>query len=225
VEDSLRILLVDDSATARAQLAQLLTELGHEPQAMASAREAAEAVSSGEIAPDVVICDLVMPDMDGLELLAEMRRHDQDTPFILVTAYASLESAVEALRLGADDYLHRPVERHILAHRLATVLDRRALAQAREKAQKLEAALATAGAAAHELNQPLAAIMASAELIGVQDDAVRIKTLAGLVQEQAKRLGKVTHRLTNLVRYETMPYVGDDHIVDLEASSRPDDEP
>ena len=216
---NLKILVVDDSETARHYFCQMLRELGHQPQAVTSAAEALSQLRQEHF--DMVLCDLVIPDMDGLGLLKLLRRQGVDLPFLLITSYGSLSTAVEAVRSGADDYILRPVDSSLLAHRLQAVLERSTASQERARRHNLEGALATAGAAAHEMNQPLMAIMASAELMQLSDDPQRLRELADVVVEQADRLGQVTRRLVKLVRFQTKTYVGDRVILDLEASSDP----
>lgn len=213
----LKIMVVDDSATARHYFCGLVEELGHQAEGVTSGPEALDKLAQGSY--DLILCDLVMPGMDGLDLLRTIRQQGKDLPFLLVTSYGSLATAVQAVRLGADDYIIRPLDAGLLAHRLQAVRERYQAAQEKRLRQDLQAALATAGAAAHELNQPLMAIMAAAELIGMNDDPQHLKELAAIVVEQSQRLGEVTNRLVNLVRFETKRYVGDQVILDLQASA------
>ncbi|MFZ5587844.1 MAG: response regulator [Thermodesulfobacteriota bacterium] len=213
----LKIMVVDDSATARHYFCGLLEELGHQAEGVTSGPEALDRLVQGSY--DLILCDLVMPGMDGLDLLRTIRQQGKDLPFLLVTSYGSLATAVQAVRLGADDYIIRPLDAGLLAHRLQAVRERYQATQEKRLRQDLQAALATAGAAAHELNQPLMAIMAAAELIGMNDDPQHLKELAAIVVEQSQRLGEVTNRLVNLVRFETKRYVGDQVILDLRASA------
>lgn len=219
----LKILVVDDSPTARHYFMGLLADLGHHPRDAAGAAEALGLLKTEDF--DLVLCDLVMPDVDGLSLLKRIRGQGMDLPFLLITSYGSLATAVEAVRSGADDYILRPVDAGLLAHRLEAVLERNTAAREKTKRHNLEGALATAGAAAHEMNQPLMAIMASAELMQLSEDPARLKELADVVVEQASRLGQITRRLVNLVRFQTKHYVGDRVILDLEASSQTTEEP
>ncbi|MFH1032943.1 MAG: response regulator [Pseudomonadota bacterium] len=218
----LKILVVDDSETARQYFCGLLSDLGHLPHSAASASEALALLKRETF--DMVLSDLVMPGMDGLGLLKVLRLQGRDLPFLLITSYGSLSSAVEAVRSGADDYILRPVDSGLLAHRLQAVMERSSAARERTQRHNLEGALATAGAAAHEMNQPLMAIMASAELMQLSHDPERLRELADVIVEQAARLGKVTNRLVKLVRFQTKTYVGDQMILDLEASSRKEGE-
>jgi len=75
----------------------------------------------------LAICDLRMPGKDGLAFLAEVRRLERDLAVILVTGYGSIESAVEAMRVGADDYLTKPVDLYELRQRVAKLLENREL--------------------------------------------------------------------------------------------------
>jgi len=217
----LRILVVDDSDMARLHAERMVSQLGHQPVSVASGEEALAVLERETF--DLVLCDLVMPGMDGLELLQLVRSRGWEVPFILMTAHATVESAVEALRAGADDYLPRPLDVQLLAHRLESVIQRRQLQESREQQKQLEAVLATAGAAAHEMNQPLTTLLASAEFIARVEEPARIKALAATIAEQARRLGQVTRQLAQVVRYQTKPYLDGREILDLEASSRKED--
>jgi DNA-binding NtrC family response regulator len=217
-KDSITVLLVDDSATARSQLFNFLKEMGHQPLVAEDGAKALKILKN--ITPELVICDLVMPGMDGLELLEHCRGLYPDIPFLIITAHASLETAVEALRAGAQDYITRPVNIDILSLRIQNAISRRRLHQEFTQRQKLETALATVGGVSHELNQPLMAIMASAELIANMENLNRVKELAKVIEEQAKRIADLTKQLTNLERFETMSYAGELKVMDIKASSK-----
>ncbi|MGQ9917649.1 MAG: sigma-54-dependent transcriptional regulator [Bryobacteraceae bacterium] len=101
-----RILVVDDEADIRESLELLL---GAEGYAVCSAENAAEGLRRFESGVfDLVLLDLMMPDRSGLEVLDEIRKRDRETPVFLITAYGSVEVAVEALKSGANDYFSKP---------------------------------------------------------------------------------------------------------------------
>ena len=103
-----RILVVDDEAKMRRLLELALKGLGHE---VVQAEDGEAALAAFDTAPfDLVLSDLRMPRMDGLQLLRALRERGEDVPVIVLTAYASIETAVEAMRLGAADYMLRPLE-------------------------------------------------------------------------------------------------------------------
>ncbi|MBL8361852.1 MAG: sigma-54-dependent Fis family transcriptional regulator [Rubrivivax sp.] len=102
------ILVVDDEPHMRRVLEIALSKLGHRVLAAGNGREAADLVQADT--PDLVITDLRMPVMDGLELLSWLRRHEFEMPVIVITAHGTVTSAVEAMKHGASDYLLRPVD-------------------------------------------------------------------------------------------------------------------
>ncbi|MBI2460612.1 MAG: sigma-54-dependent Fis family transcriptional regulator [Candidatus Rokubacteria bacterium] len=103
-----RILVADDDASALKGLQDLLTAWGYEVSAAADGEEALERVA--ERPPAVVISDLVMPRLDGLGLLAALKRDHPTTALILLTGQGTIESAVQAMKDGAYDYLTKPVD-------------------------------------------------------------------------------------------------------------------
>jgi two-component system response regulator HydG len=120
-----RILVVDDEPSARSGLEKLLRQDGYEVDA-ASEGPIALALAS-ERPPDVVVTDLKMPKMDGVELLRKLREQDPDLPVIVVTAFGDVASAVGAMRAGAEDYLTKPVDFDALALAIERALERRDL--------------------------------------------------------------------------------------------------
>jgi DNA-binding NtrC family response regulator len=103
-----RILIADDEPSNRKILAQ---ELVHKGFAVDTASGGNEALAKIESAPpDLVILDYMMPDMSGLEVLKELRKKGNDTPVIMITAYGSVERAVEVMKAGAYDFITRPFD-------------------------------------------------------------------------------------------------------------------
>ena len=107
MENKGRILVVDDEVNARAALVELLRDEGYLVESAADAFKALG--KAADFVPDVVLTDLKMPGMDGLQLLARFREGDPDLPVVVMTAFGDIESAVRAMRSGARDYLAKPV--------------------------------------------------------------------------------------------------------------------
>jgi DNA-binding NtrC family response regulator len=107
-----RALVVDDDESLRRVMARQLADAGHDVVAAASAEEALAHLAEG--GADLLVTDQRMPGMDGLRLLAEAKRLDPDLAVVVVTAHGNVGSAVEAMRLGATDYLEKPFPREAL---------------------------------------------------------------------------------------------------------------
>jgi two-component system, NtrC family, response regulator AtoC len=101
-----RVLVVDDEEALRHVLTVMLTDAGYDVRAVGRADAALGELEASE--PDVVLTDVRMPGMSGLELLAEIRRRAPDVTVIVMSAYGSLETAVEAMKAGAYDYVSKP---------------------------------------------------------------------------------------------------------------------
>jgi len=102
-----KILIVDDDAGMRASLAVLLQKWGFEPLQASDGAEATELVERHD--PDLVITDVVMPELSGLDLLRELKAGDPHRPVLLLTAQGSIDMAVEAMKHGARDFLTKPL--------------------------------------------------------------------------------------------------------------------
>lgn len=101
------VLVVDDEENTRLGMSKLLTHEGYAVVSAASAEEAL--VYLGQSSVDVVISDVKMPGMGGLHFLRELGRRHPGTAVIMVTAFGEVESYIEAMSLGAFEYLHKPV--------------------------------------------------------------------------------------------------------------------
>src|SRR6185369_5972982 len=106
-ENKGRILVVDDEVNSRNALTELLRDEGY---AVDSAADGFKALGKiGDFAPDLVLTDLKMPGMDGIQLLGKVHEHDPDVPVVVMTAFGAVETAVGAMRAGARDYVTKPV--------------------------------------------------------------------------------------------------------------------
>lgn len=102
----MRVLVVDDDSVFRQELSDLLVEDGHTVASAPSAPRALEVLQTQEM--DVVLTDLKMPRQSGMELLREIRHRWPRTLVVMITGYATVESALEAMKLGAFDYIRKP---------------------------------------------------------------------------------------------------------------------
>jgi len=120
-----RVLTVDDEPVVCESIRRVLTEEGYEVSTATTAREGLELVRKEDF--DLLLLDIRMPEMDGIDFLREARAISPDTEVIMVTGYATIQTAVEAIKLGATDYLQKPVSPDQLVVSVARALERKHL--------------------------------------------------------------------------------------------------
>jgi two-component system response regulator AtoC len=122
---SLQTLVVDDEPAIRQILAASLRRAGHSVEVASGGTEALRRLAKGDI--DLSICDINMPDMSGIDVVRQARASSVDTTFIMMTAYSSLDTAIEAMKAGAFDYMIKPLRMEELLQRLVQVAEMRGL--------------------------------------------------------------------------------------------------
>lgn len=120
-----KILIVDDEVSMRRMLEILFAQEGYEVQAAESAEAAIEALNACPF--DLIVSDLRMPGLSGLDLLRRLKADDSPSEVVLMTAYASTESAIEAIKLGAFDYVTKPFQVGELVNIVRHALEKKAL--------------------------------------------------------------------------------------------------
>jgi len=155
---SYRVLIVDDEAGSREALAELMQRWGYDVQTASDGTEALRRAIEGH--PDVILTDLVMPNMDGLWLLRALRAEMPDCPVVLLTARGTIQTAVEAIKEGAYDFIEKPLE----VPRLRIVLER-----ALEKKETMREV--------QLLRRRIAALAPGTDMIGVSPAMQRVADL------------------------------------------------
>jgi DNA-binding response OmpR family regulator len=123
-EETPQVLVVDDEEAVRGVLQMLLSRRGHQHQVVQTGEAAVDAISAQRF--DLVITDKNLPGMSGLDVLREVKRRSPDTAVILMTGYASMDSAIDALNEGAAAYLEKPFDHvRIVAEKIESVLEKR----------------------------------------------------------------------------------------------------
>lgn len=130
-----KVLVVDDHAAARRSVADVLSCAGYAVEQCASAVEALAHMRDRE--PDVVVTDLQMPGMNGLEFIEEIGRRGHACQVLMITAHASVQTAVDAMRVGAFDYLEKPFDVDRLEASVARAAKRRAIADVGDAAPRI----------------------------------------------------------------------------------------
>jgi DNA-binding NtrC family response regulator len=129
-----RLLIVDDDLAMREMLASLFKERGFAVEEAGTAESALERVADADF--DVVLSDIQMPGHSGIELVGELRRLRPQTPVVLMTAFGSIDSAVEAMRAGAFDYITKPFEPDAVGLAVERALERRALEEENQRLRR-----------------------------------------------------------------------------------------
>jgi DNA-binding NtrC family response regulator len=120
-----KILVIDDELDIREGLEMLLAGEGYTVELAQNGTEGLRKTEANRY--DLVLLDLMMPDRSGMEVLHEVRQRDRDTPIFLITAYGSVEAAVDALKLGANDYFSKPWDNEKLIIEIERMIARRRL--------------------------------------------------------------------------------------------------
>jgi two-component system sensor histidine kinase/response regulator len=193
MEESPLILVIDDEEAMRDSCAQILLK---DHFRVKTAEEGTSGLRiAGEMKPDLVIIDLKMPGISGFEVLEALRRIDPEIVAVVITGYATVESAVEAMKRGAYDFLPKPFAPEELRIIIRRGLERRRLAREAESLRRekilLEENILTM--VSHQLRSPLAAIQQYFEVI-----------LAGMVgtlnEKQKEMICRARERLDRLLR-------------------------
>lgn len=216
-----RLVVVDDEVRLCESLDILLTGRGYEVKSFANPTKALDFIQNDSC--DLVLLDLVMPEMDGYSILAFIKKVAPDLPVIIMTAQGSAEYAVKALKGGAEDYICKPFEMEELCRRIENALEKRHLhreysvvagklavteAQLRQ-AQKMEAIATLAGGIAHDFNNILMGLQGHLSIIKYQlgdghPFAARLSSMEKLIESGSK----LTNQLLGYARrgrYEVRP--------------------
>jgi len=176
-----RLLVVDDDHAFRVSTAALLRSDGYDVDIASDASAAVQAMRSQ--AYDLVLLDLRMPGIDGIQLVETLRIWGESVPVLMISGYGTVESAVRAMHVGTDDFLTKPVEPEVLSARVAELLERRPVA-ARDDA-------AVAGIVGR--TPPMRQLFAALRRVAPQDTTVLVTGETGTGKEIVAR---ALHRLS-----------------------------
>lgn len=122
-----KILIVDDEAGLRLTLSKILQKDDYETAITGSGHEALEWIAEQDF--DLVFVDLMMPEMDGITLLSKITELNADLPVLILTGNATLETAVDAVKSGARDYMHKPMDPELLIARVREIIEEQRIPQ------------------------------------------------------------------------------------------------
>ncbi|MGM0557848.1 MAG: sigma-54-dependent transcriptional regulator [Myxococcota bacterium] len=185
-----KVLVVEDNDTLREGIVQVVKRMGHDAHAAANGRIGLEAFD--ELGPDLVITDLKMDEVDGMELLDEVLERRDDALVMIVTAFGSIEKAVEAMKEGAFDFIPKPFPPDLLRTKIEKALD---VLDSRRETERLESEnemLKRDAAQEHDFelvgeSEPMRDIYTMIEKVAKADSTVYIHGESGTGKELVAR--------------------------------------
>jgi len=172
-----RILIIEDDPDGRQSVCEAVSECGMSPLDAATGQDGIARFDAADGAVDVVLCDLVLPDIDGIEVLQRIHRSAPQIPVMIMTAYGSVDSSVRALKAGAYDYITKPLDLDDLQSKLeraaeASRLRRRVDALAREREAPFRlSSLTVEDPASHALAGQVRALAATTATILIEGES------------------------------------------------------
>ena len=215
-----KILLIDDDQSTLQVLSEKLRLAGHETIIAQGGREGVE--KAKRELPQLIVTDVMMPEVSGYDVTRAIRESEdlKNIPIIMLTAHSRVEELARGLDQGADDYVVKPFKLRELLARVNALLRMRELQSKVMETERLKALLEMAGAAAHEINQPLTVIMGYADLIrGKMSRQDPHFEHIQSIYENASRINQIIKKLLAIRRYESKTYVGGVKILDVERST------
>ncbi len=219
-----RILIADDDPFNRELLQMELSDAGFEVIVASDGEDALKKVR--ELPVDLLLLDVMMPKIDGVELVRKLRQQKEfeNLPIILLTAKAQTKDKLLGLEAGANDYITKPFDIRELLARVKVQLRLAELERQSLEAERVKGVLEMAGAAAHELSQPISGAMGHVYLMLMEEDigegrkAVRVEDLKN-TEDCLRRATDILHRIQGIRRYEVRDYPEGMRIVDIEKAS------
>lgn len=224
-----RVLVVDDDPLVLSGFRDVLLREGYDVDTSSCGRDAIEQLDAS--AYDVVLTDLLMPKVSGMDVLRFSQKKYPESIVIVVTGFASVRSAVDALRLGAFDYLVKPCEDQELCFRVKMGIERvRLQSQLRNQeidVEKMKAIAQTAVTVNDQINTPLNVILNSAEFIRMKalPDADELRQPLDFIAQEVSKIKSVIQRLAKIADPQTSEYSsGKVIMVDVDRSGQRDTE-
>lgn len=202
------ILVVEDEADIRDDIEDILRYGGHQTVSAGNGKEGLEVALKAH--PDLILSDINMPVMDGGKFLESVRAQPAEvanTPFVFLSAYAEREAVIEGKRIGADDYVTKPIDHDLLLETVNARL-RQVRRLGEQKKQELETLRRQVlDTFPHELRTPLNSIIGFSELLVSDADTLKLSSnareYAGHVLESGRRLQDLCEKVLDLVAVTT----------------------
>jgi len=178
-------------------------------------------------APKLAILDWEMPGLDGISVCQKVveKSEYKDSYLILLTSRDETADIVAGLEAGADDYIIKPFKEEELLARLNVGIRMLEMRAKLVNFERLATLTLTAGAAAHEINQPLTVVIGSADMLamrlqmGGQIEAKDLEKYAANISDAGKRIGDIVKTMGDLKKFVVKPYIEGTYILDFDASA------
>lgn len=217
-----KVLIVEDNEDILILLRNMLKDKGYQ---VLTAEDGAKALQiAREADPRLILLDLTIPKIDGYKV-CKMLKESEDTkyiPIIIITCKSSTEEQIMGLEVGADDYIIKPFHKEIVLARVKSLLKFRRLHDRLVQAEKLSTLVQVAVSVNHEVNNPLCAISANAEIIklmlhkGVELE--RIHTKIDIILNEVDRIKGVIEKLSKATKIVSMEYISGIQMLDIDQS-------
>ncbi len=220
----MRILIAEDDPTSRDVLRINLETWGYDVVVCKDGAQAFQILQKPD-APQLAILDWMMPELSGVDICRRVRLQQKNHPtyILLLTAKNQRSDLIEGLNAGADDYIVKPFDRQELRARLNVGIRVVKLQNQLVQAEQMRVLAQTAGAAAHEINQPLTVLLGKLELTLARLNLVETDLLyqdLTNAYRAGQRIADIVESMNSAQRYVTKPYIEGIEIVDFDASSQ-----
>lgn len=196
-----RILVVDDDYASRLMLQKALEQNGYQVSLASNGQDALQMLRKEPF--DMVLTDLIMQGLSGLDLLGQVKELESDIATMLLTGHASIETAIQAVRLGASDYMLKPINLEELKIRVKRAFERQELERRLYEAERKLTYNATIATTNHEINQPLTVIISAIDMVRMEIQKLNINNprlfnYLQLMQKSSMRIANILRKLREI---------------------------
>jgi DNA-binding NtrC family response regulator len=211
------VLVIDDDEGDCCLVEDILSEEGIEVVKAVGGEQGVRILAEQDF--PVVITDLRMPDIDGFGIIDYLHKRRKESLIIVITGYASLDSVIIALRLGAYDYIIKPFGPDLLKHTVKRAFDFIQLHNDRNRLRQIDLITELAQTMSHEVFQPLTVLMGQANVIIRNTKDAQIMDMAESVLSEARKIRDIIRKMDNLDPFETKSFPGGHTIMDIDKGS------
>jgi len=213
-----RVIVIDDDEGDCCLVEDILAEEGIEVVKAVGGEQGVRILTEQEF--PVVITDLRMPDIDGFGIIDFIRKRHKESLIIVLTGYASIDSVIIALRLGAYDYIIKPFGPDLLKLTVKRAFDFIQLRDERDHLKQFDLVMDLARTMSHEVFQPLTVLMGKTNDIIRSTDDKSIKDMAKSILVESRKIRDIIRKMDHLDLTETKSFPGGHTIIDLEKTSK-----